>query len=79
MNFFEKYSNAIIYFSCGVIFTLLFKSVLWFLIFACLAFAITSLIYSEQNHSTKPKKSTSQKSSKNTDKIQEAEISETKK
>lgn len=79
MNFFEKYSNAIIYFSCGVIFALLFKSVLWFLIFSCLAFAITSLIYSEQNRSTKPKKSASQKSSKNADKIQEAEISETKK
>ncbi len=79
MNFFEKYSNAIIYFFCGVVFALLFKSVLWFLIFACLAFAIASVIYSEQNRNTKPKKSTSQKSSKNTDKIQEAKISETKK
>ena len=79
MNFFEKYSNAIIYFSCGVIFALLFKSVLWFLIFACLAFAIASVIYSEQNRNTKPKKSTPQKSSKNSDKIQEYEISKPKK
>ena len=78
MNFFEKYSNAIIYFSCGIIFALLFKSILWFLIFACLTFVIISVIYSEQNR-TKSKKPTSQKSSKNADKIQEAEISKPKK
>ena len=78
MNFFEKYSNAIIYFSCGIIFALLFKSILWFLIFACLTLAIISVTYSGQNH-TKSKKPTSQKSSKNADKIQEAEISKPKK